>query len=50
VSEIVLENPGRKHKGKGIRHCVEYYNPCDVNRKGKHVTVRRCKRFAPGPR
>jgi hypothetical protein len=49
VSEIVFENPGnpRKYRGKGLRKCVEYYKPCDVTKKGKHVTVTRCKRFEP---
>jgi len=28
-----------------IKECVEYYNPCDTNRKGEHVRVRRCKRY-----
>ena len=47
MSEIILENPGKRYKGKGLRKCVEYYKPCDINRKGKHITVTRCKRFEP---
>jgi len=40
---------GKVAQGGRYRHCVEYYNPCDISRKGTHVRVRRCKRFAPGP-
>jgi len=41
-----MENPG--YRRKGIRHCVEYYSPCDTSKKGTHVKYRRCKKFAPG--
>jgi hypothetical protein len=47
VSEIAFENPGKRYRGKGLRKCVEYYKPCDVSKKGKHITVTRCKRFEP---
>ena len=49
MSEVFIENPGnpKRYRGKGLRKCVEYYKPCDISKKGKHVTVTRCKRFEP---
>jgi hypothetical protein len=36
----------RKYDHLVKKKCIAFYSPCDTNKKGKHVRVKRCKQYS----